>query len=173
MPRTCTVCSNEHRADIEGSLVRGDSLRSIAERSATSPWALMRHRNHMGASLGRDKQARETAFGSDLLDRLHELDGNARRALARAEQIAAEEGQPSKVVLDATKTALLAIREHARQIELVGKLRGELRDGVTVNVRATVAVQSIEAMSVEERKTRLRNALVALERQQLATGVVS
>lgn len=146
--------------------MRGESLRTVAERSATSPWSIMRHRKHMGAALMTSQANREKELGSDLLVRLADLEANAHRALARAERIASEEGQAPKVVLEATKTALLALREHARQIELVGKLRGELRSDVTVNVEANVGVQVVQSMSLDERELRAKNAVEALRRQR-------
>ena len=97
MPRSCTLCSHVSRAAIEADLVRGEALRLIAVRNATTPWALLRHKKHMGTTLTVAKTERDETLGSDLLARMSELEANAHRAFARAERIASEEGQSPRV----------------------------------------------------------------------------
>ena len=61
------------------------------------------------------------------------------------------------------RTALAGVRELTRIVELLAKLRGELREGTTVNVTTAVAVQ-VAAMSLAEQEVRVRNAAAAISR---------
>jgi len=50
MPRKCTVCYHEKRAEIEEAILKGDTLRAIATNFNVSTEAVRRHKNngHMG-----------------------------------------------------------------------------------------------------------------------------
>jgi hypothetical protein len=43
MPRTCTICRNESKKDIEKALIRREPFRVIAKRFGVGASALMRH----------------------------------------------------------------------------------------------------------------------------------
>jgi len=52
MPRTCTICRNERRNEIDAALLAGEPLRNIAKHSGTSIGALFRHkRGHLPANV--------------------------------------------------------------------------------------------------------------------------
>jgi hypothetical protein len=49
--RTCTVCRDPKRAEIDAALATGTPLRDIAGRFSVSTSALDRHRGHLGDQL--------------------------------------------------------------------------------------------------------------------------
>ena len=50
MPRTCTVCSNSRRLEIDQALRAGEPLRAIAARFSLAPSSIHRHKaNHLAA----------------------------------------------------------------------------------------------------------------------------
>ena len=123
MPRTCTACTHEDRAELEGTLIAGVSLRTIADRFAVSKTALIRHKDaHLPPSLLKAKEAREEARADDLLSQVRGLQS---RVLAVLE-VAEASGKH--------RTALAAIAEARRNLELLGKLAGELDQRPVVNV---------------------------------------
>jgi hypothetical protein len=102
--------------------------------------------------LAKAKEAADVAHGDDLLAKIRVLEADAQRIAKAAERA------------DDHRTALVGVRELLRMVELMAKLRGDLKDnGVTVNVSTAVGVQ-VATMSLEEQELRLRNATVALAR---------
>ena len=123
MPRTCTVCAHEDRAELEGTLIAGVSLRTIADRFAVSKTALIRHKDaHLPPSLLKAKEAREEARADDLLSEVRGLQARTLAVLEAAEASGEH------------RTALAAIAEARRNLELLGKLAGELDQRPVVNV---------------------------------------
>lgn len=122
MPRTCTICTHERRADIDAALLNGEALRNIAQRYGTSATALHRHKDHLPGQLAKAHAAAEVAQADTLLERLIELNTETRAVLADAKL----EGNG---VL-----RLQAIARLEKQFELEGKLLGELQSGPVVNV---------------------------------------
>lgn len=87
MPRVCTVCSHPDRGAIDQALVSGQSYRSIAKRSGTSPSAVLRHKeSHLSTTLIKASGAREVARADDLLRKVSELEAEARRIGRKAER---------------------------------------------------------------------------------------
>jgi len=123
MPRSCTVCNNPDRAEIEKDLVNGVSLRDIARQWSVSKDAVARHKkDHLPANLTKAKEAHEVVQANDLLGQTQDLLTRARGILDTAERAGN------------LPTALRAIKEARGTLELLGKLQGELRDGTTVNI---------------------------------------
>ena len=123
MPRSCTVCTHEARAEIERALVAGEAFRNIAERFGTSAAALHRHKaDHLPVKLVKAREAEEVAQADDLLEQVRGLQGRALAILDKAE----EAGE--------LRTALSAIREARGNLELLAKLLGELDERPQVNV---------------------------------------
>jgi CBS-domain-containing membrane protein len=123
MPRTCTVCGNESREEIDRALVAGDAYRNIAERYGTSTTALHRHKaDHLPVTLTKAKEAGEVARADELLSRVESLQTRTLAVLEAAE----ETGE--------LRTALSAIREARSNLELLAKLVGELDERPKVNV---------------------------------------
>jgi hypothetical protein len=146
MPRACTVCRHADREGIDRELVEGrSSIRDIARRFATTKDAVARHRSHVPASLAKAGAAAEVARGDSLLEQVRQLVADARRIQGVAETAGDH------------RTALGAIREQGRVLELVARLVGELDSGTTVNV----AVVHVEPTADElEHEARLALELV-------------
>jgi len=113
MPRTCTVCSHPDRAAIDQALVSGQSYRSIAKRSGTSPSALLRHReSHLSTTLVKANAAREVVRADDLLAKVEELEAEARRIGRKAER----EGD--------LRCAIASVKQIMEIVELLARLLG-------------------------------------------------
>ena len=85
-------------------------------------------------SSGYPARAEQVTRGDDLLKKIEGLESDARRIAAKAEKS------------DDLRTAIVAIRELTRIVELLAKLRGELQTQPTVNVQviAPVVLQALE-----------------------------
>jgi hypothetical protein len=116
MPRKCSLCIHGDRQEIEQALLCGDSYRTIAQRFAVSRDAVVRHRRHLPAALAHAREAREICNGNSLVDQLHELTSESKRLKDKAE------------LAGDYRTALAAVRELARIVELVARLTGELNE---------------------------------------------
>ena len=138
MPRTCTVCTHKDRAELEGTLVAGVSLRTIADRFAISKTALIRHKDaHLPPSLLKAKEAREEARADDLLSEVRNLQDRTLAVLEAAEASGEH------------RTALAAIAEARRNLELLGKLAGELDEHPVVNVLVSAEWITIRTVLLE------------------------
>jgi hypothetical protein len=123
MPHTCTVCVHPSRDAIDQALVSGETLRDIAQRCALSTHALFRHhRNHVPKSLSYAQAVHDVSRADALFTKVAALETDAKRLQGLAE----DAGD--------IKTALQAVRELVRIIELQARLIGELDDSPTVNV---------------------------------------
>jgi hypothetical protein len=123
MPRRCTVCDHPERHGIDEALVTGAPYRSVAKRFGLSESAVYRHKvEHLPAHLLRAKEVEEAAKADDLLDQVRNLQAHALDILGRAE----EAGD--------LRTALAAISQARGNLELLGKLAGELDERPVVNV---------------------------------------
>ncbi len=122
MPRVCTICTHEKRADIDSALLAEEPYRHIATRYGTSTGALQRHREHLPVHLAKAKDAEEMTQADTLLEQVRNLQTRALSILDRAD----DSGD--------LKTALAAIREARSNLELLGKLAGELQQEGTINL---------------------------------------
>jgi hypothetical protein len=136
VPRSCTVCSHEARAEIDRALVAGQSSYVLADRySSLSRPAIERHKaNHLPAKLVMAQAAGEVAQADSLLDQVRGLQSRAYGILDKAE------------AADDLRTALGAIREARGNLELLAKLLGELDERPTLNV--TVSPEWLELRTV-------------------------
>ena len=117
MPRTCTICANSRRTEIDAALLKAEPLRRIVERCSVSMGSLVRHKDrHLPVTLAHAKEARETEMGESLMEQAHALHARALKILERAEA----GGQ--------LETALKAIREVRGILELLGKLDGQIKE---------------------------------------------
>jgi hypothetical protein len=86
MPRTCTVCTHEDRADIDSALLAGASLRDIARRVSLSKDAVARHkRDHLPTSLLVAQEVEEIAHADSLLDQIRGYQRRVDTITAKAE----------------------------------------------------------------------------------------
>ncbi len=125
MPRRCTICTHESRADIDQALVERHPFRHIAAQFNVSTSALVRHSDdHLPASLLKAQAAREATQADALLAQVIDLRDKALGILERAE--AANELQ----------AAVSAIREARACVELLGKLAGQLKKRLTARLKS-------------------------------------
>ncbi len=125
MPRTCTICSSEKRAEIEAAIVAGTSYRNIAERYGTSPPAITRHAaEHIAQEVKQSQAAKEEMQGLDVVKQLKTINAVTLAILqeARAEK--------------RNGMALFAIDRVCKQLELQAKLLGAI-DTPQVNIYVT------------------------------------
>ncbi len=131
MPRVCTVCTHPDHERINDLLVAGLAKRQIASSHGVTEQSLKRHKDkHLPAIMAVTKQE---VHADSLMARLEYLTREAHRVRVKAES----SGD--------LRTALAAIRELVRIVELQERLIGEIRDGATVNV--LVAPEWLEVRS--------------------------
>ena len=133
MPRTCSICGHEHRDAMEDAFIAGQAKRRIASQYGVSERAVRYHmREHLPALLALARDAERAARADTLLDRMEELQS---RTLA---------------ILDAPedqRTALAAIAQARRNLELIGEVTRELDRG-TINLELTVEWQEVKTVLV-------------------------
>ena len=123
MPRRCTVCDYQERHGIDRALVSGAPYRSVAKRFGLSESAVYRHKTeHLPAHLLKARKAEEVAQADDLLEQVSNLQAHALGILEHAEKAGD------------LRTALAAISQARGNLELLGKLAGELDERPVVNL---------------------------------------
>jgi hypothetical protein len=114
MPRRCSVCTHPRRPEIDHAIVSGNSYRTVAQQFTISRDAVVRHRRHFSVALVKPLSSEQMSPSEALLGQLEELKSEAQRLKQKAEQ----EGD--------YRTALAAVRELCRIVELVAKLCGQI-----------------------------------------------
>jgi hypothetical protein len=123
MPRRCTVCDHSEKHGIDEALVSGAPYRSVAKRFELSESAVYRHKTeHLPAHLLKAREVKEVARADDLLEQVRHLQGHALDILECAERAGD------------LRTALAAISQARGNLELLGKLAGELDERPVVNL---------------------------------------
>ena len=141
MPQPCSVCSHPDAVLInEALVVEGASNRAITRQYDLSKDAVRRHRQHIPQLLSKASQAMEVAQADDLLDQVRDLQRRALGILDKAE------------AADELRTALAAIAQAGGNLELLGKLAGELQQEGATNIQI--------ALSAHPDYARLRAAVV-------------
>jgi transposase-like protein len=126
MPRRCTVCDHPKRHSIGETLVSGAPYRSVAKRFGLSESAVYRHKvEHLPTHLLKAKEVEETTRADDLLEQVKDLQVHALDILERAEKTGD------------LRTALAAISQARGNLELLGKLAGELDERPIVNLNVS------------------------------------
>jgi len=100
-------------------LVAAAPLRTIAVQWSVSKTALIRHKEHVSATLAKAADKQEEARGENLLKQLLDLQTRTLALLTEAEQNGDR------------RTRLGAIREARSNLELIGRFLGELKGGET------------------------------------------
>jgi hypothetical protein len=122
--RTCTLCRHAQRQAIESDLAAQLPYRDIAKRYGTSAAAVSRHRPHVVEAVKAAQAGVEVAHGEDLLAKMASLEADAKRIGADAEKAGDR------------RTALVAVNQLVKIVELLARLRGELNAaGVAVGVQ--------------------------------------
>jgi hypothetical protein len=122
MPRKCSICVHNQRPAIEGSVLAGDSYRTVAQQFSVSRDAVVRHRRHMLLAAPNSFQTEHIFESGTLVEQLRSLTVEAQRLKEKAE------------TAGDFRTALAAVRELCRIVELVAKLRGEIDGRAQINV---------------------------------------
>jgi hypothetical protein len=158
VPRRCTVCDHPERHRIDETLVTGAPYRSVAKRFELSESAVYRHKTeHLLAHLLKAREVEETARADDLIEQVRNLQAHALNILERAE----EAGD--------LRTALAAISQARGNLELLGKLAGELDKRPVVNVLLSpqwlmIRTTMLEALSpFAEARSAVAESLMELE----------
>lgn len=137
MPRRCTVCDHPERHSIDETLVTGAPYRSVAKQFALSESAVYRHKTeHLPTHLLKAREAEEVAQADDLLDQVRHLQTHALDILNRAEKAGD------------LRTALAAISQARGNLELLGKLAGELDERPVVNLNVSPEWLELRAVIV-------------------------
>lgn len=85
MPRTCSICNNSSRKQIDAALAGGEPIRGISQKYRVSQDALYRHKTHVAEAVTRASEAREVSVGETVLKRLESLYIRASKILDQAE----------------------------------------------------------------------------------------
>jgi transposase-like protein len=137
MPRRCTVCDHPEKHGIDEVLVTGAPYRSVAKRFGLSESAVYRHKtDHLPAHLLKAREVEEAARADDLLEQVRHLQGRALDILERAEKAGD------------LRTALAAISQARGNLELLGKLAGELDERPVVNLNVSPEWLELRAVIV-------------------------
>ena len=134
MPRACSICSHEHRDAMEDAFIAGQAKRRIASRHGVSERAVRYHmREHLPALLALARDAERAARADTLLDRMEALQSQTLAILDAPED---------------QRTALAAIAQARRNLELIAELTQELDRAGTINLELTVEWQEVKAVLV-------------------------
>ena len=134
MPRTCSICSHEHRDALEDAFIAGQAKRRIASRYSVTERAVRYHmREHLPALLALARDAERAARADTLLDRMEALQSQTLAILDAPED---------------QRTALAAIAQARRNLELIGEVTRELDRAGTINLELSVEWQEVKAVLV-------------------------
>ena len=155
MPRRCTVCDHPERHSVDGALVTGAPYRSVAKRFELSESSVYRHKTeHLLTHLLKAREVKEIAQADDLLDQVRDLQAHALDILERAEKAGD------------LRTALAAISQARGNLELLGKLAGELDERPVVNLNISpewLELRAVIVGALEPHPAAHRAVLRALE----------
>jgi hypothetical protein len=134
MPRACSICGHEHRDAMEDAFIVGQAKRRIASQHGVSERAVRYHmREHLPALLALARDAERAARADTLLDRMEALQSQTLAILDAPED---------------QRTALAAIAQARRNLELIGEVTRELDRAGTINLELTVEWQEVKAVLV-------------------------
>jgi hypothetical protein len=137
MPRRCTACDHPERHRIDDILVTGAPYRSVAKQFELSESAVYRHKTeHLPTYLLKAREAAEVAQADNLLNQVRSLQTHVLDILERAEQAGD------------LRTALAAISQARGNLELLGKLAGELDERPVVNLNVSPEWLDLRAVIV-------------------------
>jgi hypothetical protein len=155
MPRRCTVCDHPERHGIDEALVTGAPYRSVAKQFGLSESAVYRYKTeHLPAHLLKAREVEEVAQADDLLEQVRHLQAHPLDILERAEKAGD------------LRTALAAISQVRGNLELLGKLAGELDERPVVNLNVSsewLELRAVIVGALEPHPAAHRAVLRALE----------
>lgn len=123
MATKCTVCAHADIETINEALIAGvPSMRDMAGRYGLTRASLSRHKNaHLPKHMAKAQEVREIAQADSLLDQMRDLQ---KKTLAILDKSMGKD----------ERLALTAIREARSNIELIGRIIGELDESPKVAV---------------------------------------
>jgi len=131
------VCAHLGSHGIDEALVTGAPYRSVARRFELSESAVYRHKTeHLPTHLLKAREVEEAARADDLLEQVRNLQAHALDILERAEKAGD------------LRTALAAISQARGNLELLGKLAGELDERPVVNLNVSPEWLELRAVIV-------------------------
>jgi transposase-like protein len=137
MPRRCTVCDHLERHSIDEALVSGTPYRSVAKRFGLSESAVYRHKTErLPTHLLKAREVEEAARADELLDQVRDLQAHALDILESAEKAGD------------LRTALAAISQARGNLELLGKLAGQLDERPVINLNISPEWLELRALIV-------------------------
>jgi hypothetical protein len=149
------VCDHPEKQGIDKALVSGAPYRSVVKRFELSESAVYRHKiEHLPAHLLKAREVEEAARADDLLEQVRNLQGHALDILERAEKAGD------------LRTALAAISQARGNLELLGKLAGELDERPVVNLNVSpewLELRTVIVGALEPHPAVHRAVLMALE----------
>jgi hypothetical protein len=152
VPRACSICSHEHRDAMEEAFIAGQAKRRIASQHGVSERAVRYHmREHLPALLALARDAERAARADTLLDRLEVLQSQTLAILDAPED---------------QRTALAAIAQARRNLELIGEVTRELDRAGTINVALNpewLEIRGVIIAALEPHPTARDSVLRALE----------
>ena len=157
MPRTCTICSHEHRYEIEELLAtRRSTYRAIALQYSVSKDAVSRHvsSRHVSQLISLAADAERAARADTLLDRIEALQRRIEEFLSRVEHT------------DNYSATLGAFREMRSNLELIGEVTRELDRAGTINLALNpewLEIRGVIIAALEPHPTARDSVLRALE----------
>lgn len=143
--RRCSVCNSPELDPINVAILRGDSLRQIGQDYATSYSSVWRHKNSCIAHMFEQADVKASI---NLLAQLNEVRRGTEQILEEA--------------LDQRdyKLYLQAADRHHKQIELQGRLMGELKGEVPQTVDVAQQAQDTRALLLEQLAEDRANGIV-------------
>ncbi len=168
MPRTCTICSHERRAEIDQALVAPIDLHEIESKYNVSIPALRRHKAaHVPLTLAKAEETRQVQQAKDMvahaLDVVQQLQAINTATLAILK--AAQHDHDHDL-------ALRAIDRVQKQIELQAKLLGDLQPDGSVNITISTEWVQIRAVLMQalapypDAATAVAQALLEVDRDR-------
>jgi hypothetical protein len=153
VPRTCSICSHEHRDAMEDAFIAGQAKRRIASQHGVSERAVRYHmREHLPALLALARDAERAARADSLLDRMEALQSQTLAILDAPED---------------QRTALAAVAQARRNLELIAEITKELdRAGTTINLALNpewLELRGVIIAALEPHPTARDSVLRALE----------
>lgn len=123
MPQRCQVCMHSDLPAIDEALIAGDSHSALAARFEVSRFSLRRHlANHVPVLLAEAARSKLFSRAESLTERLELLTDEAQSIKAKAE------------AGGDLRTALAAVRELVRMVELLGRFQGDLEDAPAIRI---------------------------------------
>jgi hypothetical protein len=134
MPRACSICGHEHRDAMEDAFIAGQAKRRIASQHGVTERAVRYHmREHLPALLALARDAERAARADSLLDRMEALQSQTLAILDAPED---------------QRTALAAIAQARRNLELIGEVTRELDRAGSIKLELSVEWQEVKAVLV-------------------------